>query len=198
MQIISAVYLTSINLVKIFLLIVTAGNKKVHSALFWKRKASQLAKENRELLAQIQEIKKSREIADKVFLGSKRKLEEYEYNLEIYEEDLEFKRKSLIERENSICGCMRDLNYPVLGCLSDQDDESAQDIPLSFDEEGRNTLTQLLISNANSLSISIALDDLMVKTDTEEIECVQLILKCFLNHLKHNSLLLNPEKVSGS
>jgi peptidoglycan hydrolase CwlO-like protein len=132
---ISTIYVTSINFLKIIMLIFdkTLSKNTVHSAKFWKRKALQLSMENKELLQQIQELKASREIADKVFLESKRKLDDLEYNLEIYNEEIEDKKKSLIDRERLLCDCARDEDYPVLYSHYSDDEGSADgSIPIGI------------------------------------------------------------------
>ncbi len=92
---------------KCLILLFRKGKRAIHSTSFWHHKALVLLEENRLLRKQLQETLQSREIADKVFIESKTKMEELKYQLELYEECLAERREELQRREALLCTCKR-------------------------------------------------------------------------------------------
>jgi hypothetical protein len=194
-----SIFSTLKEIIRILLLFLVKGKNSIHTSNFWHRKATDLLEENRILRKELEDQKRSRAIADKVFLESRSKMDDLSYDLQLFEELLEERREELERREKLLCSCKRFptklASFEFVNYISGFDTNWEDDIPLDFKQAAFDCITQLLISKANSATIYIALDDLCIKTDSSNLECLKIVLDAVLSYLKAQSLLNNSETV---
>ncbi|KAJ3351585.1 hypothetical protein HDU91_006110 [Kappamyces sp. JEL0680] len=167
--------------------------------VFWQRKCEQLTVQNKELKAQIEQEKESRRVCEKVQAKSRVKLGEWQMTLEQYQVELGAWAQELQEREDALCVCQQTA-VPIptmpktLPLCEDFDPISDEDEQIDFVSRATDDLSQLLVSHASAASINLALNDLCVKTDTSDLDCLTVVIYCILGHLKAHELLLSPER----
>ncbi|KAJ3303249.1 hypothetical protein HDV03_004076 [Kappamyces sp. JEL0829] len=140
---------------------------------------------NKELKAQIEQEKESRRVCEKVQAKSRLKLGEWQMTLEQYQVELGAWAQELQEREDALCVCQQTA-VPIptmpktLPLCEDFDPISDEDEQIDFASRATDDLSQLLVSHASAASINLALNDLCVKTDTSDLDCLTVTLRHLL------------------
>ncbi|KAJ3277159.1 hypothetical protein HDV01_000211 [Terramyces sp. JEL0728] len=148
--------------------------------IYWKQKCMELQEQNKQLLVELSQERESRAIVDKLYINAKARIEEREMQLEDF-----------LSKELEMCqGCQKFTSEPEFIEYQDEIEEEMFD----FEEQAKDTVTQLLVSHSTANSICINLADLALKTDATDLDCVRIALIAIVDYLTQNEKLNAKEE----